>query len=115
EKFAEFADLANRLGLPLFLDPAFAGFMPDAPNVRGRVYHGGRKMVDALASFEHPILMWAHPYFEWWGGACAVTGKQINPQNMIIFADQTGAMGILGAQGAMEIPMVSREIEQAIA
>src|SRR4030095_2725411 len=54
--------------------------------------------------------MWAHPYFEWWGGAVAVTGKQINPDNMQIFADHRGAMGILGVQGAMEVSLVSREM-----
>src|SRR5262245_53174958 len=114
EKFAEFVELANQLGMPLLLDPAFAGFMPDDRNVKGRVYKAGRDMVYNLANYQHPIVMWAHPFFEWWGGAVAVTGKRINPDNMVIFADLQGAMGILGAIGAMEIPMVSREIENLV-
>jgi hypothetical protein len=114
EKFAEFVDLVNVYGLPLLLDPAFAGFMPDKKNVSERVYHGGRRMVRALANFRAPIIMWAHPFFEWWGGAVAVTGKEINPNSMHILADRKGAMGILGSEGAMEVPKVATPLNEAI-
>lgn len=114
EKGAAFIQLANNLGLDLVMDPAFAGFMPDGKNVSGRVYDGGAKIVRALADFENAVVQWLHPYAEWWGGCVAVMEKAINPEHIITTSDATAAIGILGAQGALEVPMVTRALDNAV-
>lgn len=108
-KVAMMIRTANRLGIPLVMDPAFAGFMPDAINVSRRVYEGGAEIVRALEEFDGPIVQYLHPYAEWWGGCVAVSEKSINTGgNIVTLADTTAQAGILGAAGAMSVPKVFR-------
>lgn len=108
-KVANIIRAANRLGIPLVMDPAFAGFMPDAINVSRRVYEGGAEIVRALEEFDGVILQILHPFAEWWGGCVAVSEQSINSNaDTTTIAFSTTQVGILGAAPAMSVPKVFR-------
>ena len=113
-KVAALIRKANQLGIPLVMDPAFSGFMPDATNVSRRVYEGGAEIVRALEEFDGVVLQYLHPFAEWWGGCVAVSEAAINTAgNVTTIADESIQAGILGQQGALQVPKVSRVRDEA--
>ncbi|MFO1463655.1 MAG: carboxyl transferase domain-containing protein [bacterium] len=109
-KVSQHIDNLNLEGLPLLFNASISGFMPRPEDHLRGVVPGGAKILDSLRLFRHPALIYIPPYGQLWGGAWVVIDKNINP-NIVMVADHTAAMGILGSAGAISVPKNERAME----
>ncbi len=109
-KVAQHIDNLNLEGLPLVFNASISGFMPRPEDHLRGVVPGGAKILDSLRAFGHPALIYVPPFGQLWGGAWVVVDKNINP-NIVMAADHTAAMGILGSAGAISVPKNERAME----
>jgi acetyl/propionyl-CoA carboxylase alpha subunit/acetyl-CoA carboxylase carboxyltransferase component len=101
----------DREGLPLIFNASISGFMPRRQDQIEGVVPAGARILDALRVFSQPALIYTPPGGQLWGGAWVVMDRGVNP-NIAMAADHTAAMGILGSQGAISVPLIDREVRQ---
>lgn len=109
-KVAQHIENLDREGLPLLFNASISGFMPRPEDHLKGVVPGGAKILDSLRTFSQPGLIYVPPFGQLWGGAWVVIDRNINP-NIVMVADHTAAMGILGSAGAISVPKNERAME----
>ena len=71
----------------------------------GQILKFGAMIVDALAQYRHPVLVYIPPHGELRGGAWAVLDPTINSSKMEIYADPSARSSVLEPEGTMQIKM----------
>jgi acetyl/propionyl-CoA carboxylase alpha subunit/acetyl-CoA carboxylase carboxyltransferase component len=107
QKLADHIHQVNRLGLPFIFNASITGFLPRQEDHRDkRVVPGGARILDALREFRQPAIIWIPPQGFLYGGAWVVIDRNINP-NVVMVADHTAQLGILGSAAANDLPLVT--------
>jgi acetyl-CoA carboxylase carboxyltransferase component len=95
------------MGLPLIFNASITGFLPRHTDHLDGVVPAGARILDSLEEFNQPAIIWTPPQGNLYGGAWVVIDKNINPR-VVMAADQSAKMGILGSTAANELPLVTR-------
>lgn len=106
-KLSDHIKTANRFGLPLIFNGSITGFLPrKEDHLIERVIPGGATILDFLQEFNQAAIIWIPPQGFLYGGAWAVVDRNVNP-NVVMVADHTAQLGILGSAAANELPFVT--------
>ncbi|XP_052810901.1 acetyl-CoA carboxylase-like isoform X2 [Mya arenaria] len=100
----------NREELPLIIFANWRGFSGGMKDMYDQVLKFGAYIVDALRTYNQPIMIYIPPHGELRGGAWVVVDPTINPTNMEMFADQLSRGGVLEAEGTVEIKFRKRDL-----
>ncbi|MDX1386623.1 MAG: carboxyl transferase domain-containing protein, partial [bacterium] len=106
-KIAQHIRTVNRMGLPLIFNASITGFLPRHTDHLEGVVPAGARILDSLEEFNQPAIIWTPPQGNLYGGAWVVIDRNINPR-VVMAADQSAKMGILGSTAANELPLVTR-------
>lgn len=95
----------EREGLPLMMLANWRGFSGGQQDMYDEVLKQGSKIVDALATYSHPVFVHIPPAGELRGGSWVVIDSTVNARGMIEMSADTDSArgGVLEAAGLVEI------------
>jgi acetyl-CoA carboxylase carboxyltransferase component len=97
---------------PLIILPNWRGFAGGKIDLYDEVIKFGAMIVDELVHFDLPVILYFPPYAELRGGAWVVIDSQINPDQIILIADEHATGSILEPSGMESVPLVQRQIRR---
>lgn len=104
----------NKEELPLIIFANWRGFSGGMKDMYDQVLKFGAMIVDALRSYNQPILVYIPPYAELRGGAWVVVDATINEKHMEMYADVDSRAGILEPEGTVEIRFRKKDLVKAM-
>lgn len=100
----------NRERLPLMIFANWRGFSGGMKDMYDQVLKFGAYIVDALHTFQQPVLVYIPPHAELRGGSWVVIDPTINPLCMEMYADRESRGGVLEAEGTVEIKFRRKDL-----
>jgi acetyl-CoA carboxylase/biotin carboxylase 1 len=97
---------------PLVIFPNWRGFAGGKIDLYDEVIKFGAMIVDELVSFDLPVILYIPPYAELRGGAWVVVDTQINPDKIVLIADEKATGSILEPSGMESVPLIQRQIKR---
>merc|ERR1719283_299670 len=104
----------NREELPLVVLANWRGFSGGMKDMFDQVVKFGAYIVDALNSYNQPILVYLPPRAELRGGSWVVIDPTINPDMMELYADPTSSGGVLEPEAIVEIKYRAKDIRKTM-
>ena len=98
----------NHEELPLIVFANWRGFSGGMMDMYEQVVKFGAMIVEALHSYNQPIIIYIPPHAELRGGSWVVIDPNINKQQMEMYADPDSRGGVLEAEGIVSIKIRSR-------
>ncbi len=95
----------NREELPLIVFANWRGFSGGMKDMYEQVIKFGAQIVDALHTYNQPIIIYIPPHAELRGGSWVVIDPTINSEQMEMYADPTSRGGVLEAEGTVSIKL----------
>lgn len=95
----------NREELPLIILANWRGFSGGMKDMYEEVLKFGAQIVDALHSYNQPIIIYIPPHAELRGGSWVVIDPSINTTQMEMYADPTCRGGVLEPEGIVSIKL----------
>jgi len=97
---------------PLIILPNWRGFAGGKIDLYEEVIKFGAMIVDELVHFDLPVILYFPPYAELRGGAWVVIDPQINPDRIVLLADEHATGSILEPSGMESVPLIRRQIKR---
>lgn len=97
---------------PLVILPNWRGFAGGKIDLYEEVVKFGATIVDELVYFDLPVILYFPPYAELRGGAWVVVDSQINPDHIVLLADEHATGSILEPSGMESVPLIQRQIKR---
>ena len=104
----------NREELPLMVLANWRGFSGGMKDMFDQVVKFGAYIVDALNSYNQPIMVYLPPRAELRGGSWVVIDPTINPSMMEMYADPSASGGVLEPEAIVEIKYRSKDIRKTM-
>merc|ERR1719245_1599925 len=98
----------NHEELPLIIFANWRGFSGGMMDMYEQVIKFGAMIVEALHSYNQPIIIYIPPHAEIRGGSWVVIDPNINEQQMEMYADPDARGGVLEAEGIVSIKIRSK-------
>lgn len=105
----------SREQLPLIIFANWRGFSGGMKDMYEQVIKYGAKIVDALRTYQQPVIIYIPPNGELRGGAWVVVDPSINERYMEMYADAESRGGVLEAEGTVEIKYRLRDLHKTMA
>ncbi len=97
---------------PLIILPNWRGFAGGKIDLYEEIVKFGAMIVDELVYFDLPVILYIPPYAELRGGAWVVIDPQINPDKIVLIADEHATGSILEPSGMESVPLIRRQIKR---
>lgn len=97
---------------PLVIMPNWRGFAGGKIDLYNEIVKFGAMIVDELVYFDLPVILYIPPYAELRGGAWVVIDSQINPDRIVLLADEHATGSILEPSGMEAVPLIQRQIRR---
>ncbi|MEA3559491.1 MAG: carboxyl transferase domain-containing protein, partial [Candidatus Thermoplasmatota archaeon] len=97
---------------PIIIMPNWRGFAGGKIDLYEEVVKFGSMIVDELVHFDLPVILYFPPYAELRGGAWVVIDSQINPDQIVLIADEHATGSILEPSGMESVPLIKRQIKR---
>jgi acetyl-CoA carboxylase/biotin carboxylase 1 len=97
----------NHEELPLIVFANWRGFSGGMMDMYEQVIKFGAQIVEALHSYNQPIIIYIPPHAELRGGSWVVIDPNINVKQMEMYADRDARGGVLEAEGIVSIKIRS--------
>ena len=97
---------------PLVIFPNWRGFAGGKIDLYEEIIKYGAMIVDELVHFDLPVILYIPPYAELRGGAWVVVDTQINPDRIVLLADEHATGSVLEPSGMEAVPLIQREISR---
>lgn len=97
---------------PVIILPNWRGFAGGKIDLYNEVVKFGAMIVDELVHFDLPVILYIPPYAELRGGAWVVVDSQINPDQIVLIADEHATGSILEPSGMESVPLIQRQIRR---
>ncbi len=97
---------------PVIIMPNWRGFAGGKIDLYEEIVKFGATIVDELVYFDLPVILYVPPFAELRGGAWVVIDPQINPDRIVLIADEHATGSILEPSGMESVPLVQRQISR---
>ncbi len=97
---------------PLVIFPNWRGFAGGKIDLYDEIVKFGAMIVDELVHFDLPVILYIPPYAELRGGAWVVIDTEINPEKIVLIADEHATGSILEPSGMESVPLIQRQIKR---
>ncbi|MFW3146919.1 MAG: carboxyl transferase domain-containing protein [Thermoplasmatota archaeon] len=97
---------------PIIILPNWRGFAGGKIDLYEEIIKFGATIVDELVCFDLPVILYFPPFAELRGGAWVVIDSQINPDRIVLIADEHATGSILEPSGMESVPLIQRQIQR---